>query len=289
MKLALGTVQFGLPYGIANASGRPSLDEAGAILQAAYQFGLDTLDTAIAYGESEEVLGKLGMGSWRVVTKLPAFAVEHEDVDAWARLHVKASMQRLGVEQLYGLLLHAPSQLSYKRLGQKLYSALLSLKAEGLVHKIGVSVYGVADLEPVVGNFAFDLVQAPVSILDRSFVESGWAKRLKEDGVEVHSRSTFLQGLLLMAPYARPPKFNRWTPVWREWDRWLTAVNLTPLQACLRYASNIEHIDKIIIGVDSRSHLEQCIAASCGVLPSMPNFAPLLDDRLINPASWSKL
>lgn len=288
MKLALGTVQFGLNYGVANTSGQVSSEVAGAILQHAQQAGMDTLDTAIAYGESESVLGHIGVQALKVVTKLPAVPDSCADVTQWVKAQAQGSLKRLGLNSLYGLLLHRPSQL-LEDIGAELYAALQSLKAQGLVGKVGVSVYGPAELDALCGRYAFDLVQAPLNILDRSLVDSGWAQRLKDDDVVVHTRSAFLQGLLLMPKEKRHAKFDRWKNIWSEWDQWLAETGLSPLQACLRFANTLDCIDRVLVGVDNVAQLEEIIAAAEGVLPSLPQFKVLQDDRLVNPATWNQL
>ncbi|SUX29961.1 aldo/keto reductase [Chromobacterium vaccinii] len=288
MKLALGTVQFGMEYGVANAAGRTTKEEASSILRLARQANMDMLDTAIAYGDSESVLGLLGVQSWKIVTKLSAVPDGCSNVGLWVREQVNASLKRLGTSKLYALLLHRPAQL-FEENGRALFAALQLLKAEGLVEKTGVSVYGPTELKLIFNHFPLDLIQAPLSIVDRSLVDSGWGDRLKRAGVEIHTRSAFLQGLLLMPAHSRPVKFNRWENVWSEWERWLTMTGLTPLQACLRYANTLDCVDRVVVGVDSVRHLSQIIEAVTGELPSLPSFKPLQDDRLINPASWNQL
>ena len=288
MKLALGTVQFGLDYGVANASGRLTTPEANSILQRALVCGMDTLDTAIAYGDSEAVLGQLGVRNWKTITKLPALPDDCHDVTHWVRDQIQQSIARLGVTQLYGVLLHRPGQL-LERMGPDLNEALRDIKAQGLTRKIGVSVYGPSELDSLFTAYDFDLVQAPLNILDRSLIESGWATRLHDAGVEVHTRSSFLQGLLLIPPSQRPAKFNRWKDVWNVWDEWLTREGLTPLQGCLRYVTNLSNIDRVVVGVDAVSQLNQIIEAATGKLASLPEFSTLVDDRLINPAIWNQL
>lgn len=288
MKLALGTVQFGLDYGVANTSGRVSAQEAGAILQRAQASGLDTLDTAIAYGESEAVLGRLGIERWNAVTKLPAVPESCQDVEQWVREQIQQSMTRLGVSQLHGVLLHRPAQL-LEKMGPALYGTLQSIKAQGKTRKIGVSVYGPAELDELFNAYALDLVQAPLNILDRGLVESGLAGRLHDAGVEVHTRSAFLQGLLLMPAAQRPAKFNPWANIWRAWDGWLEQEDLTPLQACLRYVTNLPQVDRVVVGVDTAAQLQQIVEAADGKLATLPEFDTLQDARLINPASWNQL
>lgn len=288
MKLALGTVQFGLNYGVANTSGRVSAQEASAILQRAQASGLDTLDTAIAYGDSEAVLGQLGIEGWNTVTKLPAVPENCQDVAQWVHEQIEQSMARLGVSQLHGVLLHRPAQL-LEKMGPALYGALQSIKAQGKTRKVGVSVYGPAELDELCDTYEFDLVQAPLNILDRGLVESGWAGRLHDAGVEVHTRSAFLQGLLLMPAAQRPAKFSPWENIWRAWDGWLEQEGLTPLQACLRYVTSLPQIGRVVVGVDTAVQLQQIVQAADGELATLPDFDTLQDARLINPASWNQL
>ena len=288
MKLALGTVQFGLNYGVANATGRVDAEIAKAILRRAQEYGMDTLDTAITYGASESVLGSLNVQAWKVVTKLPLVPDKCSDLGSWVNEQVHGSLDRLGVTRVHGLLLHRPRQLLENR-GPSLYAALQDIKEQGLVSKIGISVYGPAELDSIFGKYTFDLVQAPLNILDRSLVDSGWVRQLKDAGVEIHTRSAFLQGLLLMNSAMRPSKFNRWSDIWAEWDRWLSATGLSPLQACLNYTNTLDGIDRVVVGVDTLAQLEEIIEAAEGELNSLPEFKPLLDDRLINPASWKQL
>ena len=285
MKIALGTVQFGLQYGISNQAGRVQFEDVRHILQEAIAQGVDTLDTAIGYGDSESTLGQTGVGGWKVVTKLPALPEDCADVAGWVEAQVVGSIKRLGVSQLHGVLLHRPAQLLSKD-GEFLFNALQRLKAVGLTKKIGVSVYGPKELDVLMAEMQFDLVQAPLNLLDRRLVESGWASRLRNQGIELHVRSVFLQGLLLMEPDQRPQGFARWNSVWAEWARWLDETGLTSLQACLGYALGVHEVDKIVVGVDCVTHFQEIIAASCAKLPSLPNWPKPIDTDLINPSSW---
>jgi len=288
MKLALGTVQMGLNYGVANSTGRVSVEQTRCILKRARESGIDTLDTAIAYGESELVLGRLDIQPWKIVTKLPAVPDSYNDVTQWVRQQTLASLNRLQVRRLYGLLLHHPGQLLENR-GHLLYEALQAVKADGLVAKVGVSVYCMTELALLFETYIFDLVQAPLNILDRRLVDLGWVTRLKFAGIELHTRSAFLQGLLLMPADKRPYGFKRWAEVFQEWDRWLAKTGLSPLQACLRYVNSIPTVDRVVVGVDTIDQLNQIIDAVDGMLVSLPEFKALQDDRLINPATWDNL
>lgn len=285
MKLALGTVQFGLDYGIANQRGQVSVDEAGAILRMAQSAGMDTLDTAMAYGDSEQRLGEIGVAGWHVVSKLPAIPETCRDVSRWVATSVQDSLERLRIANLYGLLLHRPDQL-LGRDGARLFSALQQLRDDGVVKKIGVSIYAPSELDALCGRFQFDLVQAPFNLLDRRLVDTGWLSRLSSQRTELHVRSVFLQGLLLMSDRARPRVFDRWAPLWMLYDRWLSDANLTPLQACLRYASSFPQINKVIVGVDCVAQMADILQAADGPAPVVPRILGTDDADLLNPGRW---
>lgn len=288
-RLALGTAQFGLPYGISNRQGQVTPDGVRAILRYAEASGLDTLDTAIAYGNSEQRLGEAGVFQWQVVSKLPAIPDGCPDVAAWVGALVSASLQRLQVRQLRGLLLHRPEQLLGAQ-GEALYSVLTQLKNDGRVQKIGVSIYAPEELDALCARFSLDIVQAPFNLFDRRLIDTGWLSRLSRQGIEVHARSVFLQGLLLMQAATRPEKFNRWQPLWNRWQQWLADTRLTPLQACLRDALAQPEIARVIVGVESEAQLKEILLAAEGDIPMVPAELYRCNDLdLINPSRWGTL
>lgn len=288
-RLALGAAQFGMAYGVGNTSGQVSQEAVRDILGQAYAKSIDTLDTAIAYGNSEQVLGVAGVSQWRVITKLPPLPDGVSDVAAWAEGHVIASLNRLGVSRLYGLLLHRPELLLGPR-RKALLEAFEALKAQGKVQKTGISIYGPSQLDQLEGLSEIDLVQSPLNLFDQRLIASGWLSRLQDRGVEVHTRSAFLQGLLLMPASQRPQKFDRWGDVWQVWDRWLSQTGLSPLQACLRFVLSVPGVSRVVVGVDSTTQLTEILENIVpDSLPSMPAWLAPLDESLINPSLWSSL
>ena len=285
-RLALGTAQFGLDYGIANACGRVAPEAVAAILKEARSHGMDTIDTAIAYGDAEWQLGEAGTGGWRVVTKLPAVPGDCRDVGGWIATAVEHSLLRLKIPSLYGLLLHSPGQL-LENGGEKISEAMAGLKRDGLVKKTGISIYDPAELDVLVPRFPADLVQAPFNILDRRLARSGWMKRLHEQGVERHVRSIFLQGLLLMGAAERAGKFGRWQPLWSRLEAWLAHAGSTPLEACVGFALSFPEIHRIVIGIDSLSQLREIFIASKSPVPALPDDLLTGDLDLLNPARWA--
>jgi aryl-alcohol dehydrogenase-like predicted oxidoreductase len=287
-RIALGTVQFGKPYGIANQSGQVDKEEIAAILQYASMNHMDTLDTAMAYGESEQRLGSVGVSEWNVITKLPAIPEHCDDITAFVQASIIGSLQRLNVNVLYGLLLHAPKQLLDTR-GDLLYRALTQLKKERIVAKIGISIYTPDELDNLLPYYDFDLVQAPFNILDRRLMTTGWMQRLKEANIELHVRSIFLQGLLLMNKQNRPAKFKPWQSLWHRWDSWLEEEALTPLEACLNFALSQPAIHRIVVGLDSLNHLKEIQASEQRSCLAIPSELISNDLNLINPSCWTTL
>jgi aryl-alcohol dehydrogenase-like predicted oxidoreductase len=285
VKIALGSVQFGIPYGVTNRGGIPPLQEVGRILALAADAGVDTIDTAISYGESERVLGEVGFPGFRIVTKLPALP-DVEDVGRWVEQQVASSLERLRVQKVYGLLLHRPMQLLEPR-GMELYSALQRLKHDGRVEKVGISVYSPDELKRILPVFPMDLVQVPFNVFDRRALTSGWLRRMKDAGTEVHARSAFLQGLLLLPHGELPEKFHRWAPLFLKWSNWLESKRISALEACLALPLFQDEIDRVVIGVESASQLSQILRATKDTLPGLAFDPGYVDEDLIDPGKWA--
>ena len=288
MRLALGTVQFGQRYGVANKVGQVPAAEAKAILEYAASNGIDMLDTAIGYGASEQRLGEIGIRDWQVVSKIPAVPGGCGDIRDWVIKSVQGSLQRLGIRKLYAVLLHKPQQLLGVD-GDQIYVGLQQLKESGLVQKIGVSIYDPAELDDLFRGYAFDVVQAPFNLLDRRLIDSGWMSRLATKGTELHVRSIFLQGLLLMPPGERPAKFNRWQVHWSAYDAWLRSAEVTPLQACVRYSLSFSEVTRVIVGVENTDQLRAIVEATGGQLPVPPSALQAHDCDFLNPSVWVTL
>jgi aryl-alcohol dehydrogenase-like predicted oxidoreductase len=284
-RLALGTAQFGMPYGVANRAGQIGPADARRILLRARGAGMDTLDTAVAYGTSESELGSIGVSDWSVVSKVPPVPPNCDDVHGWMRAAVAGILERLRIARLGGLLLHAPMQLLEGQ-GAAVYSSLRQLRADGLTQRIGISVYGPDELEALADRFLFDIVQAPFNILDRRLVSSGWLQRLRSSGVEIHVRSLFLQGLLLMRATERPPEFSRWQRLWDSWHSWLERSGVTAVQACVGFVAGYADIGRAIVGVDSVQQLEEILAARALSGVDLPQSLACEERDLVDPSRW---
>ena len=168
-RIALGTVQFGMAYGVANA-GQVRREDASAILDHAWKSGIRALDTAAAYGESETVLGEIGVAEWTLTSKLPPVP-EDSEVEGWLRTAAESSLRRLRVPRIHAILLHSPDQLLSSR-GESIYRALAKLREEGLVSRIGISAVRAEDAIELFSRYDLNAVQAAMNVLDRRFESS---------------------------------------------------------------------------------------------------------------------
>lgn len=290
-KLVLGTAQLGLKYGIANRGGALSASEACALLRLAHESGISMLDTAPAYGESESVVGRCLAsfdGRFQIVTKtlpLPKQAPRAADVEAVAR-EFSASLRRLGSESVYGILVHHSRDLLGPE-GGRLYGLLAERRARGQALKIGVSVYTRAEALEVLERYPLEVVQLPVSVFDQRLAADGTLAELKRRKVEIHARSVFLQGLVLMDPDALPPGFESARPLVARFRAALQRHGVSPLAGALAYVGQLLEIDRIVIGVDSAGQLAQCVAAFEGPAVNLDfsGFA-CKDEDLLDPRRW---
>ena len=248
--------------------------------------GSDTLDTAMAYGDSESVLGAAGVRDLKVITKLPPLPPEPHDTGAWVREKVRHSLDRLQVPKLHGLLLHRPSDALGAR-APDLLEALASLKVEGVVAKIGVSVYEPNELAQLQGVMKLEIVQAPYNVLDRRFADSGWFDRLRAAGTEIHVRSVFLQGLLLLDEARLPAAFSRWRPIWQRWCEWTRRQGLDNLAAALGFVLKNRNIARVVIGAEAAAQLRQIIASAAALETDVPAELATSDLNLLNPGNWT--
>lgn len=285
MRLALGTVQFGLAYGIANDAGQVPEAEAARILSRARDAGIDTLDTAAAYGSAEQLLGRIGSDGFRIVTKVPALPAGTEDPRAWVTETLLQSLKRLGKHSADAVLLHRAADLLDGD-GAELWAGLRQTREAGLCARIGFSVYDPNVLEALPDVVKPDLIQAPFNVFDRRLEASGWAERLAEEGCAIHLRSAFLQGLLLMPAALRAARFQGDFPQLGHWDALLADTGVAPAAAALGFALAQPWAERVVVGVDTAAQLAELTAAGAQVPLDIPATLASLDPGLIDPSQW---
>lgn len=284
MKIGLGTAQFGLNYGISNKSGKTAINMVANILALAAANGIKIIDTSPVYGASEEILGQKLNGfnhKFNIITKIPKL----EMAKGSARHHFFHSLSALKQTEIYGVLFHHPDDLLQPG-GEFIYNELISLKANGLLNKVGISVYTEQQTDMLLDTFKFDFIQLPINVFDQRFILKGYLKHFKELNMEVHARSVFLQGLLLMPRKEIPLYFSPILPTIIKYHDFITSENLSLLKAALGFALGIKEIDAIICGVNSDSQLLE-ILENQGSLPADLFTQFSLDDlNYLNPSMW---
>ncbi len=285
-KLALGTAQFGLNYGVANTTGKVSLQEARRILALAATSAVNTIDTAMAYGGSEQMLGALGVSDFQVVTKLRSPTAAHPNIKDWVCGELKDALGRLRLTSIYGLLVHNPTDLFGKN-GEVLVTTLMELKDMGLVRKVGISVYEPQELRRAMKIMSIDLVQLPVNLIDRRFEREGLLKELRSQGIEIHARSAFLQGLLLMSYGNLPKMFRQWHALLKAWDLVKQNSSVPVSALCLSYPLSLSEIDRVVVGVDNLGQLQELLRVERDRAHNIDlSFLESHDPILINPSKW---
>jgi aryl-alcohol dehydrogenase-like predicted oxidoreductase len=293
-RLCLGTAQFGLPYGITNAAGQVAEPEVRVLLAEAAAAGLTLLDTAQAYGDAEAVLGRtLPSGhAFRLISKLPAQSqptFTADDRVAWDQAFERSCL-RLGEPCLDALLLHSAADLR-KPGGEHLREWLLSLRQRGLVRRLGVSIYGSADLGGVPSDL-LDLVQLPLSLYDQRLLVDGTITRLRDQGCAVHARSLYLQGLLLSPSSSWPAWVD---PVAREHHDRLEHLaakrGFSLLECALGFAYAQVDLEAVVLGLCSRLELQQLLQAWGRISPWQEGewrTWALPDAGILDPRHWPR-
>lgn len=251
-KIALGTAQFGLDYGINNDRGKIPKEEIFEILRFALDNKINTLDTAAAYGDSEDVLGAFireNNGSFNIISKLPPCRPDEMDK------FLPSTLKKLGVDHIYGYILHDFGMFKKDR---SIIEYLDILKQSGKIQKSGATLYYTEDLEMILeNNVKFDLLEVPYSVFDQRF--GVYFEAMKKRGIEVLIRSVFLQGLVFKDPDSLDGYFS---PVRDKLAklREISAGTKTPVvDLCMGFAASNKDIDKIIVGVDNIGNLQEII------------------------------
>ncbi|WRS26728.1 aldo/keto reductase [Oscillospiraceae bacterium MB08-C2-2] len=297
MKMGLGTVQLGLEYGIANKSGRPTGEQAMAILQAACDHGVTVWDTAAAYGSSEELIGGFcaagrGADDVMISTKIrPLHQTEPSLIPQTVSREITASLHRLG-RRLDFLLFHSAADLLAG--GQVTLEAIAPFQEQRLVGRVGVSVYSPEEIRACLAFPQLGVIQAPYNVWDRRVLEPSLLAEMKSRDILLHSRSVYLQGLLLLESEALPPYLSQAKPHLEAFRSLCGELGLTPQQAAFLYVRDQPEIDTFFIGCETTEQVKENLH-----LYSQPPLSPAgrerleeafgaMPEELINPSKWRK-
>ena len=282
-KIALGSAQFGMDYGITNSRGRIKQEKINELLGLAHRSGIRTIDTAQTYGCSENAIGdylsKNPNEHWKIVTKVSA---DFENL----REALAGSYDRLTIPP-YALLAHSAELF----LEHDFQNQILALRSEGLVQAVGVSLYTEIEIEQVLGAaYCPELIQLPINILDTRLYHGGSLKKIYERGVDIHARSVFLQGLFYLPESEVERRFPEAYSTIEKLRLIAHEVDLELSELSLLWLLGIQEISSVIIGVDSPAHLSRHLETLTKGVDSQVFEAALAirftNPKILNPSLW---
>ncbi len=281
----LGTAQFGMAYGLNNRRGKIPEEEVFEILRRASHYGIEMLDTAYSYGRAEYIIGKYSETHdqhFKIISKLPSCS--HEEAESI----VNASLMQLNAKTLYGYLIH---NFSVYLSDRHIWSVLSTLKAQGKIEKIGFSLYYPSDYKRILTEkLDVDILQLPYSALDQRF--AAHFHEMREQGIEVHVRSIYLQGLVFTKLRDLKDNFLRLEGKIKSMQD-ISFRRSVPLSIlCLNFVLLNQDVDYIVVGIDNLGHLEEIACSSAYRESVQKEYENLLalregDENLIVPARWA--
>lgn len=259
-EMTLGTVQLGLRYGIANKLGKPSQQTACEIIATALRLGVNSLDTARAYGDSEQIIGQRlkqyeSLKDGLAITSKLQVQAEDDAPDAVIQREVEelcaSSLQNLGTKRLRFLLLHRASDM-HKAKGA-VGRAMEALIRKGMIGGAGVSVYTQQDILEMLEYPVYTAVQLPLSVFDQRLIDSGILEELRRRDIVVFVRSVYSQGLMLMDPdsLTHPALKEHAVPYLRQLRARCDAKGCTPVQYALSFVRRLPAVSSLVLGADS--------------------------------------
>lgn len=288
-KIVLGTVQFGLSYGINNQSGKPSQIEVNKVLDLAFDNNIRLLDSAEAYGNAHEVIGEYHQNSTIRFEIISKYHASRADLPSDIHQRVHSLLSTLHVDHLYGYMFH--NYKDYAQLKEELLPPMKKLKTEGKIHRIGVSLYTNQEFASVIEDDSIDMIQLPFNMLDNNTLRGELLRKAKERGKEIHTRSVFLQGLFFKKVETFSEKLNplkKYIQTLRE----ISIQHNTGIgEMALNYAVQQPLIDHVLIGVDNAMQLKENLSLlerrwNTATMRAIDALA-VNETELLNPANWN--
>ncbi len=293
-RLMLGTCQLGLDYGIANRAGQPSYKTARDIIACAYEAGVNCLDTAAGYGNSEEVVGKalreLGIVDEMVIeTKVRHMAddLSSHQADAVVEESVTRSLKRLNLDALHICLYHLETNFRY-------IDSLLRMRDRGLVRHVGSSVATPSATSEIIRTGLAEVLQTPANVFDRRFTHSRVCRDAFSRGTALFTRSVYLQGLLFIDDAEMPPELVSVIPIRRKLSSLAVEAGIGTAELAARYVLSVPEVTCVLVGVDSvdqmRENLELFARGplDSDLFDAVSRAVPDLPDSILNPRNWSR-
>lgn len=257
-KLCLGTVQFGMDYGINNRNGQPEKEKVFDMLDIALDYGIQKIDTAFAYGNAEDLLGEYfthnkGAKDIEIITKLQPNILDFESgtPQTIVRNALCRSLTRMRVEAVDGYMLHTPGYIY----NEDILDGLERVKKEGLTQHIGISIYDMKEGIEAIGAGIIDYIQLPYNVLDQRGMYEGFLEMAKEHGVQIYCRSVFLQGLIMMNSNDLPEHMEHCREYLHVFEDILKRYDVDKVSALIHFVLDNPFVDYLVFGVDTKEQL----------------------------------
>ena len=295
-ELCLGTVQFGMKYGVNNQIGRqPTWQESFDMLTYAFENGINIIDTAAAYGEAETILGAYNrecgkLKDVKVISKLRPNVIDKTEKDIFGVVkgELEISLKRMELNKIDGYLLHTPEYIY----NSDIVEAMIRIKHEGMIDNIGVSIYDIKEGYAAIETGVIDYIQLPYSILDQRGIKSGFIEDAKAHGIKIYTRSAFLQGLFMMDKDEIPDHLKKSVPYLDTMNAIIEKYNVDKVAAIMSFVKYETNIDYLVFGVEKKEQLiqdmgkyEENIPQEC--IMELKEYIDNVDNSIIFPSLWS--
>ena len=286
-KIILGSANFNQVYGI--KKNLIKKNQIKKLLYLASKNNIKIIDTAPIYNESEKIIGQLNKNRFKIISKIPNKPknIKKGQIKDWLKNSATNSLENLNIKKFECLLLHNGESL-LKKYGNEIYEGIKKLKSNGITKKIGISIYNFNSLNKILKKFKVDLIQVPFNIFDQRLIQKDLLKRIKKQKIQIHVRSVFLQGVLLLKYNQLPKKLKKFKKEWDKWQNWLKKNKANPLQACLSFIRNQTQLDGIVVGCDNINQLNQILKLKQMKGKFSLHNLNIKNNKLIDPRKWSK-
>ena len=285
MKLGIGTANLSQKYGFKNSKIKKK--EIFEIFEFIKKNRIDLIDTASIYGNSEKIIGSQKLKKQKIVTKIYVQNKRYPEKNL--KYIFKKNLNRLKKKKIYCLLIHNIYDLKKdKRIS--LLENLKSLKKNKMIEKIGFSIYSPIDLKYFQYYFTPDILQIPMNIIDRRFENKFFQRYVFKNKIEIHSRSCFLQGLLIdyEKNNSKFSKFKKWGHLFNKLDNFCEKFSITRQEACILYLKKIKMIKYVIFGFENIKQLKMIYYSFINNFKKLkfPKSLSSKDEKLIDPRKW---
>jgi len=283
MKLVIGSAQLGMNYGLFNNK-KINSKEFKKIEKLVLISKINFIDTAISYGNSENIIGNSKLKKLNIITKIKLPRKKNIHIRNWVSKKISRSLIKLKINKIYGVLIHNYKDLLGKN-GKNYLLSLQELKRKKIIKKIGISVYNPQEIKKIWKFWKPDLIQAPFNPLDNRILDSGWINILKKFKVKIFVRSIFLQGLLINENSSFAINKNS-KIILNKFRNWCYKNNVSLLQACLHFIKQFKKIDYLVVGFNNYNQLKEIIDVFKKKQINIPRKFSTKKLNLIDPRKW---